>query len=65
MSLGDGDRATLDSIATRLNDLAERRLIDKINDAEYGFALNDVLGGIPTPPSPPAHLEVVRRRVKS
>ena len=58
--LSDEVRATLDSIATQLAGLAERHLLDEINEDDYAFAVNDLLSNVPTV-SAPANVQVMHR----
>ena len=51
---------TLTSIATRLNELAERHLTEQISTEQYAFDLDALLADVPAP-APPDHLKVLLR----
>ena len=56
--LSDDQRAVLDSIASKLSDLAEKHLLDEICEATYAFAVHDLLNDRLPTPSAPAHVDV-------
>ena len=53
--MNDSINDKLNSIATHINDIAERNIIGEIDDAARAFELHDALQELPTP-SAPAHL---------
>ena len=50
----------LDSVAEQLSTLFEQHLDEEIDDAAYGFALNDLLQRLPTPPAPFHNVVIAR-----
>ena len=54
-------QATLDSIASELNTVAEKLLTDEISEEDAAFSVHDLLNERLPTPSVPAHLEVLKR----